>query len=224
MSVKFSSNCRKVLSVLGFMLLFQVSHAQYDFSDLGKKLDAPKTGIGKNYVCLIYKDGKIIYKKETEGFDARAQTKIGISSKWLAAALVMTFVDQGKISLDDKVSTYLPIFAKYGKSYITIRQCLSEVTGIRTCHPSGASLEEEVDAFASKCDIETNPGTAFTYNEIGINIAARVCEIVTKRGFEQIINERIIRPLAMRNTSFFSNGKVNPSDGATSSAGDYINF
>ncbi len=224
MSAKSSFNCRKVLSVLVFMLLLQVANAQLDFTGLDKKLEAAKNDIGKNYACLIYKDGKIIYKKETEGFDARTQANIGASSKWLVAALVMTYVDQGKLSLDDKVSTYLPILNNYRKSYITIRQCLSEVTGIKPCNPSGASLEEIINAYASKCDIETNPGTEFTYNPIGINIAARVCEIVAKRGFEQIINERIIRPLGMRNTSFFSNGSVNPSGGATSSAGDYINF
>ncbi len=224
MSVNIQSTCRKVLSTLSFMLLLQFAHAQLDFTGLEKKLDAAKNDIGKNYVCLIYKDGKIIYKKETEGFDARTQASIGAASKWLVAALVMTYVDQGKLSLDDKVSMYLPIFKNYRKSFITIRQCLSEITGIKPCSPSGASLEEVVSAYANKCDIETNPGTELTYNNIGINIAARVCEVVAKRGFEQIMNERIIRPLGMRNTSFFSNGSANPSGGATSSAGDYINF
>ena len=224
MSAKQLTTCRKVLSTLGFMLLLQFANAQYDFTTLASKLDAPKAGIGKAFVCLIYKDGKIIYKKESENFDARTQARIGVSSKWLVTALVMTFVDQGKISLDEKVSNYLPMFTKYGKNFITIRQCLSEVTGIKTCNPSGASLEEEVDGFASKCDIETNPGLAFEYNNTGITIAARICEIVGKRGFEQLMNERIIRPLGMRTTSFHSDGKPNPSSGALSAAGDYINF
>jgi CubicO group peptidase (beta-lactamase class C family) len=225
MSVNQQSNCRKVLSVLSFMLLFQLAHAQYDFSGIEKKLDAAKADIGKNYVCLIYKDGKIIYKKETEGFDAKAQASIGLASRWFVVALVMTFVDQGKINLDEKVSAYLPIFATYGKKFITVRNCLTEMTGIKSCNPTGKTLEEKVNAYASKCEINTNPGTAFDYDNIGITIAARLCEVIAKRGFEQIVNERIFRPLGMRNSSFFSeSGSVNPANGAISAADDYITF
>lgn len=225
MSVSCKFICRKVLSVLSFMLLFQFAHAQYDFSGIEKKFEAVKDDIGKNFVCLIYKDGKIIYKKDVEGFDARAQAYIGQASRWFVVALVMSYVDQGKINLDEKVSTYLPIFATYGKKYITVRNCLTETTGIKSCSPSGKTLEERVDAYASKCDIGTNPGEAFDYDNIGITIAARVCEVVAKRGFEQIINEKIFRPIGMRNTSFFSeSGNVNPASGALSAAEDYINF
>lgn len=225
MSVNQQSTCRKVLSVLSFMLLLQFAHAQYDFTGIEKKLEAAKDDIGKNYVCLIYKDGKIIYKKDVEGFDARAQAHIGQASRWFVVALVMTYVDNGKINLDEKVSTYLPIFATYGKKYITVRNCLTETTGIKSCNPSGKTLEERVDAYASKCDINTNPGEAFDYDNTGITIAARICEVVAKRGFEQIINEKIFRPLAMRNSSFFSeSGNVNPASGALSAAEDYINF
>lgn len=225
MSVNCKLTCRKVLSVLSFMLLFQFAQAQYNFSGIEKKFEAVKDDIGKNFVCLIYKDGKIIYKKDVEGFDARAQAHIGQASRWFVAALVMSYVDQGKINLDEKVSTYLPIFATYGKKYITVRNCLTETTGIKSCNPSDKTLEEKVDAYASKCDINTNPGEAFDYDNIGITIAARVCEVVAKRGFEQIMNEKIFRPLAMRNSSFFSeSGNVNPANGALSSAEDYINF
>jgi CubicO group peptidase (beta-lactamase class C family) len=207
------------------MLLFQFTQAQYNFSGIEKKFEAVKDDIGKNFVCLIYKDGKIIYKKDVEGFDARAQAHIGQASRWFVVALVMSYVDQGKINLDEKVSTYLPIFATYGKKYITVRNCLTETTGIKSCNPSDKTLEEKVDAYASKCDINTNPGEAFDYDNIGITIAARVCEVVAKRGFEQIMNEKIFRPLAMRNSSFFSeSGNVNPANGALSSAEDYINF
>ena len=99
------------------------------------------------------------------------------------------------------------------------------MTGIKSCNPTGKTLEERVDAYASKCEINTNPGEAFDYDIMGITIAARICEAVAKRGFEQIINEKIFRPIAMRNSSFFSeSGYVNPANGAISAAEDYINF
>ncbi len=233
MSQHFNSICRKYSLVLCFMLLCLVSFGQYDFSNLDKKFADSKKELGKNTVMLIYKDGKIIYKKETDDFKANSPEAVASCSKWLTAALVMTFVDQGKITLDDKVSTYLPIFAKYGKSYITIRNCLSHQTGIKQDHVNllsiidrkkFASLEEEVNDFASKKEIDFNPGTGFYYGGTGLNIAARVLEVITKKSFDQLVNERILRPLAMRNTSFFSDKAINPSGGAVSAAIDYLNF
>lgn len=233
MSSQFNFICRKCSLAAYFMLLCLISFGQYNFSNLDKKFVEAKKELGKNTVMLIYKDGKIIYKKETDDFKTNSPEPIASCSKWLTAALVMTFVDQGKISLDDKVSTYLPIFLKYGKGYITIRNCLSHSTGIQQNQikmlslldkKKFATLEEEVNDFASKKQIDFNPGTEFFYGGTGLNIAARILEVVTKKSFDQLMNERILRPLGMRNTSFFSEKGINPSSGAMSAAIDYMNF
>jgi len=233
MSQLFNITCRKCSLAVCFMLLCLNSFGQYDFTDVDKQIDLAKKSLGKNVAVMIYKDGKVVYKKETEEFKITSPERIASCSKWLTAALVMTYVDEGKISLDDKVSKYLPIFATYGKSYITIRHCLSHQTGIQQDHVSlasimehrkFASLEEEVNDFASKKEIAFNPGTGFFYGGTGLNIAARVLEVVTKKKFDQLMNEKILRPLGMRNTSFSSERAVNPSGGATSTAADYMNF
>ena len=233
MTVKFNIFCVKVSVALLFLLFFQVSNAQFNFLSLDQKLDASKKELGGTFVTLIYKDGKLIYQKASGEFNAKTQAPIGSSSKWLTAALVMSFVDQGKLSLDDKVSKYIPLFSKYSKGYITIRDCLSHMTGIEADpnilkkaldHRNFSTLEDEIIDFASKKDIQTNPGLEFRYSNIGLNIAARIVEIVGRRGFEQLMQERITRPLMMRNTSFSSFDAVNPSEGAVSTANDYLNF
>jgi len=234
MSVKPGLNCVKGSAVLIFMLFFQVAIGQPDFSEVDRKLEASKKELGGNVVTLIYKDGKIIYQKALgTDFNLKTQAPIASCSKWLTAALVMSFVDQGKLSLDDKVSKFLPIFTKYSKGYITIKDCLAHLTGIesepiRLTNLFGrkkyASLEEEVNDFASKKEIQSNPGLEFRYSNIGLNIAGRILEVLTKRSFEQLMQERITRPLMMRNTSFASFNAVNPSGGAVSTASDYMNF
>ncbi len=237
MSLNCKSLCSKVSLVLFFMLLFQLANAQYDFSLLDKKLNDSQKDLGKNVVALVYKDGKIIYKKELgEDFKANVQAPIASCSKWLTAALVMMLVDEGKLSLDDKVSTYLPIFATYGKGYITIRNCLSHETGIKQeqlnlmgilGRKKYATLEEEVNDIASKKDIDFNPGTGFWYGNVGLNIAARVCEVVSKRNFQQLALEKLFRPLSMRATTFANDNysvAPDPSGGAKSTALDYMNF
>jgi CubicO group peptidase (beta-lactamase class C family) len=194
---------------------------------------------GNNIVAIAYKNGKIVYKKEIEkevgDFNGREQVPAGIASQWLVAAAVMAYVDDGKISLDDKVSKYIPIFAKYMKTYITIRNCLSFTTGIKADPPGPLGLlqkskypdlETEVDAFASKREIETNPGTEIYFSQIGPDIAARVLEVITKKTFDRVVQEKILRPCKMRGTSFTNDNGVtsNAADGAITTANDYINF
>ena len=63
---------------------------------------------------LIWKkDDTLVYKKEVGEFKSKTVAPIASCSKWLTAALVMQFVDEGKFSLDDQVVNYLPEFEKY---------------------------------------------------------------------------------------------------------------
>ncbi|MFX5517679.1 serine hydrolase domain-containing protein, partial [Acinetobacter baumannii] len=64
------------------------------------------------------------------------------------------------------------------------------------------NLEEEVKDFIEKKDIAFNPGTGFAYGTVGLNIAGRVCEIVSKKSFQQLALEKLFRPLGMRATTF----------------------
>ncbi len=234
MSQKNHSTCVKVSAVLFCMLFFQFANAQMSFPGVDQKLETAKKELGGYVVAMIYKGDKVIYQKAigTE-FNVKTQVPIAGACQWLSAALVMSFVDAGKISLDDKISKYIPVYSKYMKGYITIKDCLAHLTGIESepVHSGGlfgkkkfASLEEEVDEFASKKETLANPGLEFRYSNVGLDIAGRVLEIVTKRSFEQLMQEHITRPLMMRNTSFASFSAVNPSTGAISTASDYMNF
>ena len=227
------STCMKVTAGLIFLLLLQPACAQYNFSKLDELLGQNQKVLGNNAVALIYRNGSLIYQKQLGDFSPDTQEQIASCSKWLTAALVMTFIDEGRLSLDDKVSTYLPIFAKYGKGYITIRECLSHTTGIQGDHPGLMgilklsryhSLEDEVNDFASKNEIEANPGTEFSYSSIGLNIAGRILEVISRKPFDQLMLQRIFRPLGMKNSTFSSERAVNPSGGARSTATDYMKF
>lgn len=232
MSYKTSFACLKFLLLASFLQFFQLAKAQYNFEELDAFLSGKNNIPDKNVVAMVWKD-TLVFKKELGGFNSKTQAPIASASKWLTAAMVMVFVDEGKISLDDKVSKYIPSFAKYGKNYITIRHCLSHMTGVQAEpikllklleRKKFKSLEEEVDEFASK-PIQTNPGEEFRYSNIGLNIAGRILEIVSKKKFDQLIQQRLLRPLGMTKTNFSNpEGAVNPSGGAVSTADDYMKF
>ncbi len=232
MSYKTKLDCLKCTLVLSLLLTCLVSKSQYDFGRVDKLLTTNQKALGNRVAAMVYKDGKIVYQKELGEFTVKSQAPVASCSKWLTAALVMTFVDEGKLSLDEKVSTYIPIFETYSKGYITLRQCLAHETGIADSkgigkileHKKFESLEEEVNSFAKK-EIAANAGKVFFYGNIGPDIAARVVEIVAKKSFETLIKTRILTPLMMRHTTFSGDADlVDPAGGALSSAADYMNF
>lgn len=237
--------CRRFSIFCFFMLIWLVPLAQPSkippspAPEVDAFLVTNQKLFGNDVIAMAYKDGKLVYKKELEkeigDFNGKIQVPAGVASQWLVAAAVMAYVDDGKISLDDKVSKYIPIFAKYMKTYITIRNCLSFTTGIRADPPGPLKLlqkskypdlETEVDAFASKREIETNPGTEVYFSQIGPDIAARVLEVITKKTFDRVVQDKILRPCKMRATSFTNENGVtsNAADGAVTTANDYINF
>ena len=235
MAYKTILNCLKFSFVCLFLLFFQPVFSQYDFSEFEAKLEANQKIIGKDFVVLIWKkDDTLVYKKEVGEYKTRTQAPIASCSKWLTAALVMQYVDEGLISLDDPVVKYIPEFEKYMKNYVTIRHCLSHMTGIDDDQrllkrilqrKKFKSLEEEVNALAAR-EIRANPGTDFWYGNIGLNIAGRVIEVVSKRRFDQVIRQKLLAPLGMRNTTFttLDGSPPNPSGGAKSTAEDYMKF
>jgi CubicO group peptidase (beta-lactamase class C family) len=234
MSYKFSAICLKFSSVAFLLLLFQAGFSQ-NLSELGEVADQKQKQVKTDVVLMVANKDTIIYTKDSKLFTAlRGQAPIAASSEWLSTALVMAMVDEGKISLDDKVSRYIPIFSKYAKNYITIRHCLSHFTGIQS-EAAGLkkllekkkfeSLEEMVNEFAKK-EIQKNPGEEFSYSNIGLSIAGRVLEIVSKKRFDMLAQQKLFRPMGMRQTSFTSldGGLVDPDAGARSSANDMIRF
>src|SRR6185436_11532338 len=167
MSLIIRFYCLKFSLFIVTLLIFHTIFAQrkekplvskYNFTSLDRILEEKQGLIGKDYVVLIWKkDDTLTYKKEVGEYKSKTIAPIASCSKWLTAALVMQFVDEGKISLDDPVVQYIPVFEKYMKKYITIRNCLSHMTGIEDDdkflkkilqRKKFKSLDEEVEAFA----------------------------------------------------------------------------
>ncbi|HVG14042.1 MAG TPA: serine hydrolase domain-containing protein, partial [Chitinophagaceae bacterium] len=125
MSYKMVFTCLKVIAIAVLMLLFQDVTAQ-NLADLDAVALAKQKQLKTDVVIMVANKDTVVYQKDSKMFSAaRGQAPIGSSSQWLTAALVLMLVDEGKISLDDKISSYLPEFEKYGKNYITVRHCLS---------------------------------------------------------------------------------------------------
>ena len=232
-----------------------VSNAQPGFEKLDNWLEQNAPKMGGRAILVLYKDGKMIYshaenemsrrQKMVGKFLARRQGKeantddytnstrqpIASCSKWLSAALVMTFVDEGKLQLTDTVGKYLPVLSQHGKGRITIDQCLSHLTAIKSASLK-ESLEEMRDVSSmddaiekiSALPMEGEPGKVFRYSNTGLQIAGAVIEKITGKSFEILFAERIARPLGMKNTDFGKGKVALPAGGAFSTPDDYSSF
>lgn len=255
MSVYTRFNCIKVSAVAISLLIFQFSEAQYNFSKIDTWMKTHLEELGGRAVMMIHKDGKIVYshaennlsrkQKMVGKFIAKRQGKeanlddyttttrerIASCSKWLSAALVMTFVDEGKLNLDDSVGKYLPVMTQHGKGKITIWQCLSHLTAIKAPElreslqemKSINSMNEAVEKIAA-LEMEGEPGKVFHYSNAGLQIAAAVIEKISGKDFETLFAERIAKPLNMKNTDFGHTKVPLPAGGAFSTPEDYMNF
>jgi CubicO group peptidase (beta-lactamase class C family) len=227
-------NCLKCSLLAISLLLLQPGYTQHNFDDLDGLLKANQKSLGTNLVAMVWKGDSLVFKKELGDFNSKTAAPLGDASRWLTAALVMQFIDEGKLSLDDKISKWIPEYERYGKNYITIRYCLANMTGIEDESKSlkkifqkkkFSSLEDEVNSYAAR-EIRVNAGLDFWYGNIGANIAGRVLEVISKKRFDQLIKQKLFTPLALRKTSFsnLDGGAVSPANGAQSSADDYIKF
>ncbi|HLZ89187.1 MAG TPA: serine hydrolase domain-containing protein, partial [Puia sp.] len=164
-------------------------------------------------------------------YTVSSRQPIASCSKWLSAALVMTFVDEGRLSLDDTVGKYLPVLAAHGKGGITVRQCLSHLTGIKE-PPMRESLSEmrkitsmdQAMEMIAEMPMEGEPGKVFHYSNAGLQIAGAVLEKISGQSFETLFAGRIARPLGMANTDFGKGPVAMPAGGAFSTPEDYIHF
>lgn len=208
-----------------------IAPSTYNFKPLDQVLEEDQKTLDKNFTVLVYKNNQLVYGKEMGDAKAHMPVAVGSISKWLTAALTLALVDQGKLSLDDKVSTYLPIFKTYGKAYITVRQCLTHFTGlagagIGSFHVGKyPTLEAEVNDICAKREIQTNPGTEFRYSESGYAIVGRVLEVITKKPFSRLARETLFLPMNMQRSSFpMGATAVDPSEGALCAPVELMNF
>src|SRR6267142_4491368 len=104
MSYKAQLTCRRFSLFALPLLICLHGLAQSSFDAVDQLLKQNQKAFGGGYVMLVWKDGKVVYQKQANpDFTAKSPAPIAGAGNWMTAALVMTFVDEGKLSLDDKV-------------------------------------------------------------------------------------------------------------------------
>jgi CubicO group peptidase (beta-lactamase class C family) len=155
-------------------------------------------------VLLVMGGDEAVHRFATGPMTERTVIPIASASKWLTAATLMTFVDEGRLRLDDPVSRYLPAFGG-AKAGITVRELLSHRTGLPSAACEGdpsTTLAACVRSVARGSDPVAPPGTEFHYSGVGFVIAGRLIEHLSGTSFEAAFEARVAHPLGMMRTRF----------------------
>jgi CubicO group peptidase (beta-lactamase class C family) len=143
--------------------------------------------------------------------NSKSKFKIASITKTFTAALVLKLYEQGKLDLKGTIGKYLPDYNGEARDKVTIHNLLTYSSGIPNCEGNtGIAVYQSmisIDDFISKyCSgkLEFEPGKQFSYNNGDYIILGRIIEKVTDKSFLQNLNETILKPFEMDNTSMLA--------------------
>ena len=152
------------------------------------------------------------------------EVRIGSNTKTFTAVVTMQLVEEGKISLDEPVETYLPGLLKgegIDATKITVRQLLQHTSGlpeytdtvpgetdIFQVRDNYYSLRDLLDVALSKPAV-FEPGSQFKYTNTNYIVLSLLAEKVTHRPLAEQITQRIIEPLGLSHTYYPGPGDEN---------------
>lgn len=168
-------------------------------------------------VGIIHQDSVFIKTigvadNEKHQIDSLLPFSAGSISEPLVATAIMKLLDSGLIKLDDPVQKYLPYFKTAGKinKKITIRHLLSHTSGIQhypllwdTPDTSARALETTSRSIASQQLKFPSPGTRVVRSPYNYDILADLIGKVTRKPFEEYIDQQVFQKIGMKSSSFF---------------------
>jgi CubicO group peptidase (beta-lactamase class C family) len=173
---------------------------------------------GFNGVVLVAKDHSTLFKQAfgTKNIESNIpltvndRFQIGSNTKQFVSASLLKLQEEGRLSLEDSVISYLPQLKI--PSDIKIRDILNHTSGITnyTNHPEFSqyfddekisTLDDLID-FTMKFPLDFEPRTNWNYSNSGYIIAGKIIEQVTGETWDQFIKETFLNPMGMTNTGY----------------------
>ncbi len=152
-------------------------------------------------------------------------------TKTVTSVAVMMLVEEGRITLEDPVSRYLPGFdqpqvlaggtadapkLRPADKPVTLHALLTHTAGypaslkgdeqavrlMERIDPHGATDLRGFAERMSHVPLAADPGTRFGYDGASLELMARVVEVVSGQSFESFLQQRIFNPLQLHDTGF----------------------
>jgi len=171
---------------------------------------------------LVAKDGKIIYQKgfgradigNKVPFTVDTKSRIGSHSKQFTASAILKLQEEGKLSVNDKLSKFIPDFPRGDE--VTIHHLLTHTSGIHS-YTSKAEImdnvtveikpEKLIDSFKND-PFDFNPGDKIAYNNSGYFLLGYIVEKVSGQPLDDYLKKTFFEPLGMKNTGIHNSMEI----------------
>jgi len=190
-----------------------------DSAELSEKIEA----IAKDYIdlgifsgiILVAKKGNILFHKAYGLANRETNTAntintlfdIGSMNKTFTSIVVKQLVAEGKLNLDGKLTQYVSGFKDPNANKITINHLLNHESGFADYHtrdyfnlPLNDRKLNAIVERAKLYKLNFEPGTKQDYSNLGYVILGAVIEKVSGKSYFDNVNERIVKPLNLKNT------------------------
>ncbi|MHC1737933.1 MAG: serine hydrolase domain-containing protein [Ignavibacteriaceae bacterium] len=174
-------------------------------------IDKNDKGMGS---ISLFQNGEEVYQKAF-GFsdfennllaDSKTKYRIGSVTKTFTAVIILQMIEENKITLESPLSLFFPQIVNSGK--ITIEQLLRHRSGIHNFTNDSAyvtymdkpKIRDELLEIFSKLPSDFTPGEKFSYSNTGYVLLSFIAEKIDNKSFQDILIDRIIRPLQLENT------------------------
>ena len=168
-------------------------------------------------VVLVVKDGQTVLRRAygmadtTKGVKMAPEMvmRIGSMTKQFTATGILLLADEGKLSVDDEITKYLPDYPTQGKK-ITIEHLLTHTSGIVSYTgkpgfpqraPQDITVAAQIDSFKND-PLQFEPGSTWRYNNSGYYLLGAIIEKVSGLPYHQFLEQRIFVPLGTEHTAY----------------------
>jgi len=187
-----------------------------EISPLLKRWIDPAT---PGFSIAVVKDGEIVFKggyglaNLDHAIPNTPDTvyRIASVSKHITATCMLFLEDEGLLTLDSDIRTWLTELPDYGET-ITIRHLLHHTSGLRdytSLMPllgidgeSTFPIEETIALLARQKHLNSKPGERFSYNNSGYFLCSVICERASGKTLRQYADDKIFQPLNMASSHF----------------------
>ena len=144
--------------------------------------------------------------------------RIGSVTKQFTSAAVMQLVEQGKVSLDDDMSKYIPKYPTRGKR-ISVRTLMNHTSGIPSYTDVGPQFgavmrsdlsHDSLVALITPMPLQFEPASHFYYNNTGYFMLGMLIEQVTGKKYADYLNEKIFTPHGLSGTTYCDTRRIIP--------------
>jgi D-alanyl-D-alanine carboxypeptidase len=195
--------------------------AQDSHADLGaelRELVRMPGGPAGAIVVVQRPDGRQVYSAGVRDTKTKAPVRAGdhmriaSAAKAFSAAVALSLVQEGKLSLDDTIAQRLP-WAPAAWGRVTLRQALNHTSGLPDFSHStafrdalvkdlhGSPAPRTMLSYIAGEPLEFRPGSKYRYSNTDNFIAALMAQAATGRDYTRLLATHVTRPLRLRNTS-----------------------